>query len=114
MIAYFQQSELLEKEKLGQTGKLREAHNDLKELASELKSIEKTLFGYGKGEETATAVALKRYAPRWVNRIEIDLLKFPSEYFADKIRDTLINQNHEKERAKYYRKENGEKPKNTK
>lgn len=53
--------------------------------------MEATLFQYEKGENNAVAEKLQKYAPKLVDGLVVDLVKFPVEYFATKTRDTFLN-----------------------
>lgn len=109
IIFEFDQSGLDEKDKLVQTEKLQKANMNITAFSKEIQTLEARLFGYNNEDNTALAKELQKYAPKVIEGITVDLIKYPCEYFADKDRDTMFNHFPEEKRKKHY--QNGKKKK---
>lgn len=93
------------KDKVTTTKELSEMVNALSALGDKLTVLESKIFDYSKGEEeTAISLHLKKFAPKMIDGLMVDLIRFPCEYFAEKTRDTFCHETPQK-RSKVSKKE---------
>ena len=87
----YQHIQLKGKDTITAARELAAMNQTLAETGEKLRALEATLFQYEKGENNAVAEKLQKYAPKLVDGLVVDLVKFPVEYFATKTRDTFLN-----------------------
>lgn len=107
MVFEFDKESLEARDTLAQTEKLQKANAAISMFSKEIQVLEAQLFGYNREDSTAISKELSKYAPKLIENILVDLIKYPCEYFADKTRDTMFNNNPEPKRASHY--QNGKK-----
>ena len=87
----YQNFDLKGKDKVTTTKELAEMTKYLATLGETLKTFEAELFDQRKDDETALSLHLKKYAPRVIDGLTVDLIRFPVEYFATETRDSFAN-----------------------
>lgn len=91
-ITEYRTLDLKAKDKVTTTKELGDMIKSLASMAEQLKTMEATLFDHEKGQDTALSLQLQRFAPKVIDGLTVDLIRFPCEYFAEKTRDTFCNE----------------------
>lgn len=87
----YQHIQLTGKDTITAAKELAAMNETLALMGDKLRALEGALFQYDRGEHNAVAEKLQKYAPKVIDGLVVDLVKFPVEYFASKTRDTFLN-----------------------
>lgn len=91
-IMLYENLDMKGKDVVSTTKDMTEMTTQLQILGSELKKLESTLFDFNKrDDDTAISIHLRKYAPKVIDGVKVDLIKNPTEYFAVDTVDTFVN-----------------------